>query len=100
MENKNKILNLIGLAARARLISTGVDIVVGSVQKRKAKFVFIANDASKETIKRVLDKCNYYNVETTSLFNTEELNSAVGKNNIKTLSINDKGFYESIKALI
>lgn len=102
LENKNneKILNLIGLATRARKTSMGIDIVIGNIQHNKAKLVFIANDSSIETIKKVQDKCKYYNVIDCMLFNTDELNQAVGKGNIKVVSINDNGFYESIKTLI
>lgn len=98
--NKDKILNIIGLSTRARLTSMGTDIVINSMQKKVAKIVFIANDASLETIKKVQDKCNYYQITYSTLFNTDELNNACGKNNIKVISINDKGFYESVKALI
>lgn len=102
MENKNKekVLNLIGLATRARKTSMGIDIVIGNIQHNKAKIVFIASDASLETIKKVQDKCKYYNITDCLLFNTDELNQAVGKANIKVVSINDNGFYESIKTLI
>ena len=78
----------------------GTDIVITSIQKNVAQIVFLATDASLETIKRIEDKCNYYNIKCVKLFNTEELNNACGKNNIKVLSINDKGFYESVIALI
>lgn len=98
--NKEKVLNLIGLATRARLTSFGTDIVIGSIQRGLAKVVFVANDASIETVKKIKDKCDYYKVLCVSDLSTEELNSSVGKGNIKAISINDKGFYESIKALI
>ena len=98
--NREKVLNLIGLATRARLTSLGTDIVIGSIQRSSAKIVFVASDASIETVKKVKDKCDYYKVLCVNEFNTEELNSSVGKGNIKAISINDKGFYESIKTLI
>ena len=98
--NKEKVLSLIGLATRARMTSMGTDIVINSIQRRDAKIVFIANDASLETIKKINDKCSFYKVSCSELFKTEELNNAVGKNNIKVVSINDHGFYNSIKALI
>ena len=98
--NKTKILNLIGLATRARRTSFGTDGVITSIQKGDAKIVFVASDASEETIKKAQDKCNYYKVLCVKEFSTEELNSAIGKGNIKVVSINDKGFYESIKTLI
>ena len=99
-KNKEKVLNLIGLATRARLTSMGTDIVINSVQKNNAKIVFVASDASSETIKKIQDKCNYYKIICSTLFDTNELNNACGKNNIKVISINDKGFSESIKPLI
>ena len=65
LENKNneKILNLIGLATRARKTSMGIDFVIGNIQHNKAKLVFIANDASIETIKKVLKRDNKVIVE-------------------------------------
>ena len=98
--NKERILNLIGLATRARKTSMGTDIVINSIQRRDAKIVFIASDASNETIKKVQDKCSFYKVDNCLLFDTVELNNAVGKNNIKVVSVNDNGFYNSIKTLI
>ena len=98
--NKEKVLNLIGLATRARLTSLGTDIVIGSIQRNNAKIVFVANDASIETVKKIKDKCDYYRVLCVNEFSTEELNSSVGKGNIKAISINDKGFCENIKTLI
>lgn len=100
INNKSKILNLIGLATRARKTSMGTDIVINSIQRKEAKIVFIANDASDETIKKLQDKCNYYKVQSCMLFNTLEINDAVGKNNIKVVSVNDSGFYNNIKTLI
>ena len=100
INNKSKILNLIGLATRARKTSMGTDIVINCIQRKEAKIVFIANDASEETIKKLQDKCNYYKVQSCMLFNTLEINDAVGKNNIKVVSVNDSGFYNNIKTLI
>ena len=100
INNKSKILNLIGLATRARKTSMGTDIVINCIQRKEAKIVFIANDASDETIKKLQDKCNYYKVQSCMLFNTLEINDAVGKNNIKVVSVNDSGFYNNIKTLI
>lgn len=97
---KIKVLNLIGLAVRARKASIGTDIVISSIQKKEAKIVFIASDASHETIKKIQDKCKYYKIDSCLLFDTTDINNAVGKNNVKVVSINDSGFCNSIKSLI
>lgn len=100
MENKEKVLNLIGLAMRARKVNTGVDIVVGAIQSKRTRLIFIASDASSETIKKLTDKCTYYGVKYNLEFSTDELNQAIGKNNVKVVSINDNGFSENIQKLI
>lgn len=100
MENKSKVLNLIGLAMRARKVNTGVDIVIGAIQAKRTELIFIANDSSSETIKKLTDKCSFYGIKYNLEFSTEELNQAVGKNNIKVVSINDNGFKENIQKLI
>jgi ribosomal protein L7Ae-like RNA K-turn-binding protein len=52
MTNKQKILNMLGLARRAGKLVTGEELVVDEVRKQKAKLVFVASDASENTRKK------------------------------------------------
>ena len=56
---KQKALNLLGMAYRAKMVINGYDSVMDAIIKGKAKIVFIANDASDKTIEAFDKKCFY-----------------------------------------
>lgn len=49
---KEKVLNLLGLAMRAGKLVTGEELTIGDIRSNKAKFVFVAGDASENTRKK------------------------------------------------
>ena len=55
MQNKQKTLNLLGLAQKAGKLATGFDAVKISLSKNQAKLIFIGNDVSQNT----KDKMNF-----------------------------------------
>lgn len=57
--NRQKAMNLIGLAMRAGKLITGEELTIADIRKQKAKIVFVANDASENTKKKVKDKSSY-----------------------------------------
>lgn len=57
-----KLENYIGLCRAAGGVTTGFDLVLGEVRRKKAVFVLIADDASERTGKQITDKCEYYKV--------------------------------------
>mgnify|MGYP003445093118 CR=1 FL=1 len=99
-ENKEKLLNLLGLATRARKTSIGSDTCLKMISSKKAVIVFVANDASEGTIEKFNNKCFYYNILLDLTFNSVELSQAIGKNNAKVLTVNDQGFAKSIKNIL
>ena len=48
IKNKEQVLNLLGIARRARQLQSGEEIVLKNIQTKKAKFVFLASDAGKD----------------------------------------------------
>lgn len=54
IKNKEQVLNLLGIARRARQLQSGEEIVLKNIQTKKAKFVFLASDAGKASAKRLL----------------------------------------------
>lgn len=58
-----KIENYMGLCRAAGGVTTGFDLVLGEVRRKKALFVLIADDASERTRKQISDKCEYYEVK-------------------------------------
>ena len=97
--DKEKILNLLGLAMRAGKLVTGEELTIGDIRSNKAKFVFVAADASDNTRKKIKDKCSYYNVPCDESFLHSELSHAIGRTRM-VIGINDQGFATKFKELI
>jgi len=97
--DKEKILNLLGLAMRAGKLVTGEELTIGDIRSNKAKFVLVAADASENTRKKIKDKCSYYKVPCDESFFQAELSHAIGKTRM-VIGINDQGFAKKFKELI
>lgn len=99
MNNRQKVLNLLGLAMKAGKVTSGESFSLMEVQSNRAKIVFVANDASENTKKKFLDKCNYYSVPVFFTFSKEEISQSIGKS--RTIcSISDKGFSAKLQELL
>ena|SRR5690625_304318 len=92
MNTSQNILQLLGIATRAGKIVTGEDLTVREIQAGKAKLVIVSNDASANTMKKVTDKCNFFNVEKHVFGSREELGHAMGKESRVVLAVMDAGF--------
>lgn len=57
----NKVTNLIQLAYRAGKVSKGDSLLV-SIQKSQAKLVLVSSLCGQNRMKKIQDKCTYYNV--------------------------------------
>ena len=93
MTSKDKLLNLLGLAMRARKLSTGEELVLNDVRSKRAKLVII-------TTKNVSNKCQSYQVALEQVCTRYELGFALGKDERVTIGVLDAGFAKSMKALI
>lgn len=85
-------MNNLGLAFRAQKLQYGTSNVIKSIQRKEAKLVIVAQDASDNTKKKIKDKCTYYNVDYIIKYPSSELSKAIGKRNIMVISILDSGF--------
>ncbi|MBO0461858.1 MULTISPECIES: YlxQ-related RNA-binding protein [Enterococcus] len=97
--NRQKAMNLIGLAMRAGKMITGEELTIGEIRRQKAKIVFVASDASENTRKKIKDKSSYYEVPCFELFSEEEITQMIGKPR-KVIGITDAGFAKRVKELI
>ena len=99
MNNREKLSHLIGLAQRAGKVISGEELVIKAIQTGKAQFIFLANDAGVNLTKKTTDKSHYYNVEVSTVFDTLELSSAIGKPR-KAVAIVDAGFSKKMRTLM
>ena len=59
---QNRVYGLIGLAMKAGKIKAGEFSVEKSIKQGKAKLVFVAEDASENTIKKFKNSCFHYRI--------------------------------------
>ena len=100
MKDQQKILQLLGLATRARMVITGEDLVIREVQNGKARLVIVSNDASANTMKKITDKSTFFNVEKHVFGSREDLGHAIGKESRVLLAIMDAGFANKLSELL
>ncbi len=93
-------LQLLGLAARARKIVSGEELVVKEIRNNNAKLVILASDASNNSSKKIQDKCTYYNVEYHVFGDRYQLGTAIGKEARVALAITDSGFAKKMSSLL
>jgi len=91
---------LLGLAARARKVISGEELVIKEIRSGKAKLVLLASDASANTAKKIKDKCTYYNVEYRVFGDRYDLGHATGKETRVSLAIMDAGFAKKLSILL
>lgn len=100
MKDAKKILQMLGMATRARMMITGEELVVREVRAGNAHLVVISEDASANTVKKITDKCTFFNVEKHVFGSREELGHAIGKESRVVLAITDAGFAGKLSELL
>ena len=83
---KTKILNLLGLATRARKIILGEEFVLKAMRNTNL-IVFLASDAGGNITKKIINKAHTFNCTIIDIFTTDELSKAIGKENRKVMII-------------
>ena len=86
--------NILGLAKKAGAITSGTELVIDSVRKKRACHIFVCSDASPGTLKKISDKASYYQVPLTKLDITmSELSHCVGLSRLTAaVSLTNKNF--------
>lgn len=95
----NKILGLIGLAARARKVSYGADSVEMQIKKRKVNLIIVADDASKRTKDKFNKIALQYDIPIIVIENIETISKAIGKSNKAVLGIEDINLSKEIQKI-
>lgn len=96
MENRKKILNLLGLATKAGKIASGEFMTEKSVKDGRACLVLVSEEASDNTRKMFLNMCTYYKVPIYLFGKKEELGHAMGKEMRASLAVLDAGFSKAL----
>ncbi|SHI89135.1 L7Ae/L30e/S12e/Gadd45 family ribosomal protein [Parasporobacterium paucivorans] len=96
----DKILSMLGLAAKAGRASSGEFSVEKSITEGKAFLVIVAEDASDNTKKLFTNKCIHYNVPMIFYATKNELGHCIGKQFRSSVAVTDAGIANAIKKLL
>ena len=97
MENRQKILNMIGLAQKAGKVASGEFSTEKAVKTGKAYTVIVADDSSDNTKKMFSNMCTYYKVPIHFFSDKESVGHAMGKEFRASLVILDEGFAKGLR---
>ena len=90
-------LNFIGLMNRAGALIAGTNLVLNGVRSGKVKIVLIDDSVSDNTLKKITDKCKFYNVSYIKVETGIDLGLAIGNSNRKVIGITDPNFVRALK---
>ena len=95
-----KLNTLLGFAQKSGNLVSGTEQVLKSIEAGKVKICLLGSDVAEGTRKKVLSKCQHYQVPFYDLLTTEQLSHAIGKENRTVVGVTSKGFSDPIKQLL
>ena len=100
-DRSEKLLSLLGFAARARRLVFGTDLCRAAARAGQISLALISSDASQNTKKRIIDACKYYGCDVCqSAVPSAILASRLGKSGVTAVvGLNDHNFIAGITAL-
>lgn len=87
-----QVLKLLGLGQRARSLVSGDEAVRAKLERRQARLVIIARDASTATQQDFAALCQRYGVGCVLFAAKAELGAALGKSPRAVVALLDEGF--------
>ncbi len=96
MNDRQKILSLIGLATRAGKTASGEFSTEKAVKTGSARLVVLSEDASDNTKKKFTNMCTYYKVPICCFGQKSELGHSTGKEMRASLAVTDAGLAQAI----
>lgn len=97
---RRRVLDLLGLAARAAALVTGTDHVRQAVREERVHRVFLAEDAARGQRQKLLPLLQARQVPSHILFTRVELGSAVGRSPASAIGIIDKKLARRLGELV
>ncbi len=94
---------MIGLSYKAGKVKYGSDGVADAIRScKKPSLVLLAADASANQVKKITDRCRYYNVRLISISaDKSELGKMIkGRSELACVAIEDEGFAKAMIDLI
>lgn len=100
MADLRKLSFSLSLAQKAGKLASGDTAVQFSVKSGKAYLLLLANDASENSKRYILNLAENNDVEVVSCLNKQDLGAAIGKAQRTAIAVLDKNFSVMIKKQI
>jgi len=97
--NNDPVLRMIGLSMRAGKLVFGSNLVVSAIRSpNKPKLVLIAEDASDNTKKKVIDGCTFHSVKyLNTQYSGSVFSKTIGKTfDVMVVAVTDDGLAKTI----
>lgn len=94
--SNDKVLSMLGLAAKAGKLVSGEFSVDKAIKDKKAKLVIVATDSSDNTKKDFKNACAYYRVPYLERGTKEQLGHHIGREFRATVAVTDEGFAKAV----
>ena len=93
---QNKILSLLGLAAKAGKVQSGEFAAEKAIKSANAYLVIVASDASDNTRKHFRDMCSYRDIPFYIYGTKNELGRCIGKESRASIALTDEGIVKGL----
>ncbi len=100
MAGPDRILNLLGLGARAGSVLPGTERVREAVRHDEVKFVILAADASDNSRYKLLPLLEGKGVPFTTRFERTQLGIAIGRSPMSAVGVVDQALAKRIRSLL
>ncbi|WP_338985531.1 50S ribosomal protein L7 [Spiroplasma endosymbiont of Diplazon laetatorius] len=88
----DKLLGSLGMISSAGKLIYG-EKLFDQIKQSKIKIVLTSSDMGPSQLKKINDKANFYNVRIINgLFDSQRLNKAIGRTNVKSVGVSDENF--------
>jgi len=96
---RQRVLNLLGLMARARKIDVGTAKIYDGIKKNKYASIVLATDAEVKTREKFERLCSLHQLQLFDFGTKEELAQAIGKELTVAIAVKDRGFNNQLRNL-
>lgn len=95
-QKESRLLSMVSIAAKAGKVVSGGFLTEKAIQEGTAQLVLIAENASNNTQKKFMDKCQYYHIPYYIIFDSQILGNQIGKQERTVLAVTDHGLAKQI----
>jgi len=94
---RDRILSMLGLAAKAGKVASGEFSTEKAVKSRQAFLVVVSEEASENTKKMFRNMCAFYQIPMYLYASKEALGKSIGRQFRASLAVLDQGFARSLE---